>query len=392
MSTRMHFSSNPELAGLVGFKYDEVTVYSRKWDFDSLISRGIVYSDRAIVAFPFVKFFNYEELFGDDSVLRTDLIKADFTLRDNYNNHAFEIDFSKPFYVTEKIDGCLGIAFFWNGEWFMKTAGSFDSFQARIGTKKLNSHDVSKLDKDYTYLFEIVDHEDQHPLTKYYTEDIYLIGKINKRNGIESKLDDLVETAKLLSFRMPEILNFKNLDEVYDYAKNMTTEHEGVVVTFSNGFKLKIKGKEFLKIQRIYHNLSKKSIFEAIKYTEKINIDQSITSEFTIDRSIIPEEFPKYREIAEDFIYELNILKKEIEMIAKSIADKKDHNNLSRRSVYDYVKTLFLMKSKFGFSYIGSDFIDVILNKVYQNTFYSEYFLKNIKRIWLEHDVLKEEK
>lgn len=382
MSTRMHVSENPKLAGLVGLKYDEETVYSRNWDFNSLISRGIVYSGKEIVAFPFVKFFNYEEIFESDSKLRSVLNQANDFLSNNYNNHAFEINFDNSFYVTEKIDGCLGIAFFWNNEWFMKTGGDFDNFQSIWGTKKLNTHDVSKLDTEYTYLFEIVDKEEIHPLTKYYDEDIYLIGKINKHNGIEAKLDDLIYTAKSLNFRMPKIFNFNDLNEVYSYAKSMSPEHEGVVVTFYNGFKLKIKGNEFLKIQRIYHNLSKKNIFEAIKYEKS----------FEIDPGLIPEEFPNYRVLASDFVYELNLLYRQIDLAVELISENKAIKDMSKREIYEYVKSLFLIESKFGFSYRGCDFIDVILNKIYKHPFRSEYFLKDIRRIWLEHGVFKEVK
>ena len=62
-----HASKNPELKGLRGYKYTAEAVYSREWPFEALVSRGIVYDENGnVVAFPFRKFFNYEELFPEN--------------------------------------------------------------------------------------------------------------------------------------------------------------------------------------------------------------------------------------------------------------------------------------------------------------------------------------
>src|SRR5574344_145034 len=172
-----HASKNPELKGLRGYKYTAEAVYSREWPFEALVCRGIVYDENGnVVAFPFRKFFNYEELFPENGGTEI-LDKVKFAQEQDikkFGYTGFIPAFDKKFYVTEKIDGCLGIAFFWNGKWYVKTGGAFDSEQAIWATAYIrNSHiHTDKMNPDFTYCFEVVYAGDQHPLTKYYKEDL----------------------------------------------------------------------------------------------------------------------------------------------------------------------------------------------------------------------------
>jgi RNA ligase len=84
-----------------------------------------------VVAKPFPKFFNMEEL--SDSEIP---------------NESFE--------VFEKMDGSCIICFYYNDEWICATRGSFISEQAIMANKLLQKYPIEKLDKNNTYIFEII--------------------------------------------------------------------------------------------------------------------------------------------------------------------------------------------------------------------------------------------
>ena len=59
MAISSHISTNPELAGLIGWKYTPLTSIEHDWTHESLMSRGCVYDlNGNYIARPFVKFFN----------------------------------------------------------------------------------------------------------------------------------------------------------------------------------------------------------------------------------------------------------------------------------------------------------------------------------------------
>ena len=112
------------------WNYSEKVQYESLWDDVTSQCRGLVTDDKGdIVATPFKKFFNIEE-----------------------GKHTPTSEFD----VYSKMDGSLGILFNYDGEWVMATRGSFTSDQAIKGMEMLSKYDYSRLNKGYTYLFEII--------------------------------------------------------------------------------------------------------------------------------------------------------------------------------------------------------------------------------------------
>lgn len=114
------------------WNYSPKVQYERLWDDITLQCRGLVTNSKGeIVARPFKKFFNYEEHKPED-----------------LPNEEYE--------VYEKMDGSLGILFYYENEWIMATRGSFTSEQSIKGTEMLKKYPLEKLDINNTYLFEII--------------------------------------------------------------------------------------------------------------------------------------------------------------------------------------------------------------------------------------------
>lgn len=279
---------------LIGFKYSESTVFSSNWNDVSLRSRGIAFNRETgdVIAHPFDKFFNYEELKCENSRIKG--------LLESQKSKKFHPTISGEFRVMDKLDGSLGIAFFWKGKWIVKTAGSFVSSEAIWATAFLNNSCIrtDKMNPEYTYCFEIIWIDDPfvHPLTHVYAKnDMVLIGVILTATGEELGTKELKSEAESINSTISTIYEFTDFNDVYSFAKELPNDKEGVVVTFGSGFKVKIKGYEFLKIQKMFHNMIQK-MFHNIT---PVAIIESISGGKVSIKGMIPEEMPDMRKFAD---------------------------------------------------------------------------------------------
>lgn len=119
------------------WNYSAKTQYERNWDSITLMCRGLVTNSNGIViARPFEKFFNYEEVVNG--------WKGEKLIPD------------EPFDVYKKMDGSCIICFFYNDEWICATRGSFISEQSQEAMRMKSNYPIENLDKQKTYIFEII--------------------------------------------------------------------------------------------------------------------------------------------------------------------------------------------------------------------------------------------
>ena len=249
------------------WNYSTKVQYERLWDDITVQCRGLVTNGSgAIVARPFHKFFNYEELTPEQ-------------IPDEY------------FDVYEKMDGSLGILFNYKGEWVLATRGSFTSDQSVKGTELLQKYDYNKLHPDYTYLFEII-YPENRIVCQYDYEDLVLLGMIHTETGYEVS----IHSGDDKDIRFKNMLNniglniVKKYDGLRDYTflKRMVGDNkEGFVVRFSNGSRMKIKGEEYLRLHKIMTNISTTSVWEIL----------STDGDLSILLDNVPDEF--YKKIKE---------------------------------------------------------------------------------------------
>ena len=314
----------------IGFKYNAPTVIFHYWDDVTLNARGIVF-DKAtgeIVARPFYKFFNYEELINGAGA-RTDIL-------DKMEACGFKFDRTESFRVMDKLDGSLGIMFYdkYAGSWRVKTGGAFGSDQAVWANEWAKKNITSGLDTSLTYCYEIIYDADVHPIS-YDFEGMVLLGAIDTATGEEVSLEQLRQIAVEQKVRLADIIEFKSFDEAISYAKNLSKTKEGVVVTFKNGFKVKIKGHEFLALQKQFHAITKEMIWENYDCENWLH---PYTAEFLAS---IPEEMKEMHDYAEELDKKIS----EATYVARSTAYRvykmiKDAN-LQRRDAFTLITSCF---------------------------------------------------
>lgn len=151
------------------YNYSRKCQFEKNWNVLTLAARGLVLDyDYNVVAFPFKKFFNYQE-------------------------HKVEDIPKLPYEIFEKMDGSLGIVFTYNGELIVATRGSFISDQAIMAKNILENKyaHIIAFPQNTTYLFEIVYRNNRIVVNYGDEENLVLLGIVNNLTGEEYPLEDI---------------------------------------------------------------------------------------------------------------------------------------------------------------------------------------------------------
>lgn len=219
------------------WNYTEKVQYENLWDEITLQTRGLVTDNEGnVIAYPFKKFFNIEE--------------KKFTPTENFE-------------VYEKMDGSLGILFFYEGQWIIATRGSFTSDQAVKAQEILKSkYLVESIPKGYTTLFEIIYPENRIVVDYGNEESLVVLGMTSRMSGKEMDYNSLLSIHN--ESGMPVVKRYDGIEDYSLLKKMVSNTHEGFVVKFSNGERIKVKGEEYLRLHKIMTNVSTTAVWEVL--------------------------------------------------------------------------------------------------------------------------------
>jgi RNA ligase len=265
------------------YNYSRTTQYDGNWDRYTLACRGLVLDNEGnVIAKPFPKFFNYEEI-KDDKYAHCEGCRKSGMINCGYFDECGSWEMrsvipNESFEVYEKMDGSLGIIFHYEGEWHIATRGSFTSEQAIKGKEMLDKLNKTALIPGYTYLVEIIYPENRIVVDYGDAEKLVVLGAYNNETGKEVEVDEMVNEGW-------DIVN--RYDGTNDYTKlkkMISNDSEGYVIRFSGGMRMKIKGDEYVRLHKILTNFSNKDIWELLKNDEPL--------EPFLER--VPDEFDKW--------------------------------------------------------------------------------------------------
>lgn len=285
------FIRRVEKDGLYLYNYNDSCTYERHWNQYTLSARGLIVDKESnIVARPFNKFFN---------------------LGEHESTHILNLP-AEPYEVTEKMDGSLGIIYYWNNKWNVATRGSFDSDQAVKATEMLSKYNFDTAHQDYTYLVEIIYPENKIVVNYGKEEKLVLLSIIHK-DGREIPSDVREYFGKRLGMESAKSYNY-TIQEMTQLQSKLSKDEEGFVIRFKSGLRVKIKGEEYLKIHKMISNMSPISFWESM-------VDGIVNRDYLAQ---LPEEFRNdFEPIVEQLEKQYATVKREIEL---------DYNNLPTQS------------------------------------------------------------
>lgn len=258
--------NHPELP-LSIYNYSQSTQYEGHWDEVTLSCRGVIVDNETgeVIVKPFSKFFNYEEVSNEVPWMSSDYI-----------------------YLQEKMDGSLGILFWYKDRWIMSTRGSFTSEQAIRGMEILKSK-YSVFDQTFersvAYICEII-YPENRIVVNYNKEKIVFLGAtINWtftgwKESEESELHWTMAEAyfRMSGIRKEDIVKTEQIfkhdlgHELYKKLKSQNTPNkEGYVLRFfPSNTRVKIKFEDYVILHRILTNVSSYDIWENLMEFNKL--------------------------------------------------------------------------------------------------------------------------
>ena len=219
--------------------YTPACQYSKSWNDVTCQCRGLVVNvDGEVVARPFRKFFNLSE---------------------HENPPLPKVPVGEHFVVHEKLDGSLGILYWTPHGPQITTRGSFESEQAKKASEMLCNkyrETIPFLQRDLTYLFEIICAESRVVVNYGGNEELVLLGVIVTATGEEIPL----EKFRRLPFRQPQIFDVTVLDEL----PSDTANFEGYVVKFDSGLRVKVKLDDYVRLHKLTTGITPTRIWEML--------------------------------------------------------------------------------------------------------------------------------
>lgn len=258
--------NHPELP-LSIYNYSQSTQYEGHWDEVTLSCRGVIVDNETgeVIVKPFSKFFNYEEVSNEVPWMSSDYV-----------------------YLQEKMDGSLGILFWYKDRWIMSTRGSFTSEQAIRGMEILKSkYSVfdQVFERSVAYICEII-YPENRIVVNYNKEKIVFLGAtINWtftawKESEESELHWTMAEAyfKMSGIRKEDIVKTEQIfkhdlgHELYKKLKSQNTPNkEGYVLRFfPSNTRVKIKFEDYVILHRILTNVSSYDIWENLMEFNKL--------------------------------------------------------------------------------------------------------------------------
>jgi RNA ligase len=270
------------------YNYSSKTQYDRFWNPATLSCRGLVLDQHfQPIARPLPKFFNFEEHQGvlPDGVPR----------------------------IYEKLDGSLILLFYYAGDWQLASRGSFVSEQAMKATSMLVNYaqELDQLDRDYTYLLEVIYPTNRIVVDYGAQERLVMLAAVQTQTGLEKELDDIPWPDRAQTFA---VADFNTWIKTIQTTQSNLINQEGFILKWPNGFRLKYKLADYVRLHRLLTRIQAKDIWECLY--EGQNLDQFLEA--------VPDEFYQWvKTVKADLEAQFKAIEMDYQARFKDLGDRK---------------------------------------------------------------------
>lgn len=237
--------------------YTQRCQFDRAWNETTLMCRGLITDESGnVVSRPFGKFFNREEHELPNSTLP-------------------RINWQQNFYVSEKMDGSLGVLYPTPRGPSIATRGSFVSEQAKVGTDILLEKygDWRPSNDGLTYLFEIIYPDNRIVVDYGGMRDLVLLDVIDTETGHGLSRDEIEFHSRVIGCPVVPLHSELTAESLASYETG-EANREGVVVRFDDGMRIKIKLGEYKRLHRLITGLNARKIWECLSSGTPLDLER----------------------------------------------------------------------------------------------------------------------
>ena len=281
---------------LLIWNYTPTVQYEQKWDYITKQCRGLVTDNNGvIVSWCLKKFHNMEE-------------------------HSFDMIPNESFEVFDKLDGSYISLFTYKDEIIINSRGSFNSDVSKLAENVFKEKYKNKvtINSKITYIFELIS-PDNRIVLLYPENDLVLLTAFDKE-GVELDIYNDVFDGFNRVKKHDGIKDFKTLKN------KISNDEEGYVIRFKSGFRMKIKGDEYIRLHSIITNFSNRKIWEYLK--ENKSLDDLLNN--------VPDEFYNWVKTQSENLKQMfQITKQQIYVLYYNSINE----NMNRKEVAEIINT-----------------------------------------------------
>ena len=284
------------------YNYTQYCNGKRLWDDITKLCRSLILDkNNHVVARGFPKFFNYSEPEAE-------------LLDEGYE-------------IYEKLDGSIILLFCYNNDWIFSSKGSFENSQVQKA-KELMSGKMKDLDKDLTYVYEIIYPNNRIIVNYGSREELVYLSSFTK-DGTEKNINKSLLVGSGIG------------SECFKELQIEESDLEGYVIRYKSGKRVKVKFLKYLQNHILHSNLSPQKIKKLFATTSLENI------------------LIEYEEELHDFIQkEWNKIDNEYTKIYNEL--KNEYNTYYAEDRKQFFTSINKSPNKTVLSYMYSDKIDAV--------------------------------
>lgn len=238
---------------IYGYYKHPLSKTQNQWNNYSVMCRGLILdNDGNIIERAFDKFWTFRNHITENLILLSE-------------DKIIKLPNSRP-KIYEKLDGTMGLLYWINDVPYIATQRSFSSLKAKKGSDILQKkyfNEAQKLNKNYSYIFEIIYPEASLVVNYGVIEDLVLIGVIDKLTG--ESINEISDFGFKVKKDLTEYFGkFNSLNEIEE--ANISNI-EGVVLEYNNLLRIKIKFPWYKEVHKELQTIinSEFQILESIK-------------------------------------------------------------------------------------------------------------------------------
>ncbi|NJM48031.1 MAG: hypothetical protein HC860_19205 [Alkalinema sp. RU_4_3] len=201
------------------------------------------------------------------------------------------------------------LLFFYEDRWRVASRGSFASEQADKARDLLSNYqtDLANLDRTHTYMLEVIYPHNRIVVDYGAAQRLVMLAGIHTATGVEIPLAEIPWSDRAQTYPATALATWLKAIDPAAYLN-----HEGFILKWPNGFRVKYKLEEYVRLHRVLTRIQAKDIWECLSHGQPL--DEYL--------EMVPDEFYQWvKGVQKDLLAQYGAIETEAKAVFKPLAD-----------------------------------------------------------------------